>query len=656
MTSQFDEIGRCIDEVYNGSQGYLESLARIWDQNIQFYEGNQWVQYNQQTRRYQDIPLTPKNRFIPRPVDNQILPIVQTITSIFTRNRATASVRPNSTNEADINAAKISERIVDGKWEIDNEDINYIQAAKIALLTGTVFRKDYWDPSKGPFHQQLGASIGDNAVSILDAFRVIPDLQAKSWFIESSVQTLGWIRSRFNKESPGYTGLAGKVKEETGLSNLMQIHNNLKVGTSSGSDGNLKNCVVVKECYIAPTDKYPDGLMVIMAGPHVLYINKSPYFDPRYEDSWHPYSIFKWEDPVFRFHGISLVENLVPLQKKLNSIDSIVELSRRTMVNPIWMIPNGCGLAEGYLTGAPGLNVIYNPVGASGARPERVPGVGLPADVYREREMTLEQLHSIAGDNQVLQGQRPQGVNTASQMSMMLEQSFSKFSTPIQQWEKFIESSQTKKLRLIAKNYQEPRPELYKTLKALNRDNLEVEIKDFLGSDLRDNVNVRIEAGSNLPKSKIAEQQNYKDLAGMGLFGPLDPSANPIGNQEFLEKFGVEKIQTDLNADVRRARWINSVLLAINRGDMGPESYPPILPVDNLMIHQKVLSDAVKAPGFQDTNRMFERRLTEINQILQQQQMAQQQALAPPPYMPQELPRGNGVPNTEGPEVATMQQ
>ena len=646
-SNSLDVVGTMIDDVYRASHGALDSLAMIWEENVRFLQGEQHIRYNTITRRYEVLPITKYNDFIPRPVTNYTLPIFQTVTSLLTKNKPNASVSANSTDTMDRNAAKLSDRLVDAKWEEDEETLQHVKAAKVMLSCGTVIRKDYWDNTRGPVSPLLNAPVGDTAVDIVDPFRFIPDIQTQSWFIEANVQTLGWIRQQYSKTMPdgmtpmqGYTGLAGEVKEDQELSPSMNLWERLKTsaGTGSGAYGsgsspneNLKGCAVVKEAYIKPTQKYPSGRLIVVANRKVLYYGASPEFDQRYRDSWHPYSFCKWEEIFFRWHGLSLVECLVPLQKRVNAIDSLIILNRMTCASPTVIIPNGAGVPEGYFNGRPGLNVTVNPVGAGGIMPQRWEGRDVAQGVWKEREEIVQSMHVIAGDNEVLQGSRPEGVNTAAGLQMLLEQSFSKYSPIIQQWEKFIENGQTKKLRLIAKHYAEPRPDFINRLKEMNHDNLDVEIKDFIGSDLRDNVSVRVESGSSLPRSKLVEQDNYKNLATMGVFGPIDPMQNPVGNEEFLEKFGVTPLTTEINADVKKARFVNSVLTAINRGEMGKESYPRLLPVEQnpqtIQIHQKILTDRMKSPEFKDENGAFMMRYQELNNgmqvIMMQQQAAQ---------------------------------
>ena len=109
----------------------------------------------------------------------------------------------------------------------------------------------------------------------------------------------------------------------------------------------------------------------------------------------------------------------------------------------------------------------YRPVGANGAKPEIIPGVALPPQVFQERQSKVEELYRIARTNEILQGIKPSGVSTYSALQLLQEQSYSVLSPQIHRWEKFIEKGETKKIKLISQRYREPRPEFINKLKAM---------------------------------------------------------------------------------------------------------------------------------------------------------------------------------------------
>lgn len=692
------DVAQEIDQIYKLAPSFQQRMAYMWMQNIHFLLGDQHVYYNQLSRQFELLPTTRHNDFVPRPTTNLIQPIVTTMVSNLTRSKPNADVIPNSPNEKDISAAKIAAKVQDAKWEDDLEQEKIIETATWAVCCGTIFRKDYWDSSFGkvvripmtepvqneyldamgqlqistqdkPVFDEKGSPmfneipLGDNAVDIIDPFRMIVDPNAANesgmnWIMETSIQKLFWIRENFDKNGDGYTGEAASVKEESGISTMLELSQRLKTlsvkgsgtftGGSVSGDNSVKNAAIVKELYIRPTKNHPKGQMIISASGKILYRGDSPYYDGS-PDSWHPYTIFRYETIPGRFWGKSLVEDLVEPQRRINAIDSLIILNRKTMVAPQRLIPHGSGIPEGYWSGAPGLQLEYRPVGANGAKPELLPGIPLPAQVYQEREVTKNELSQIAGTNEVMQGLRPPGVTTSSGLQLLLEQSFNKFAPLIHRWEKFIERGQTKKLKLIANRYREPRPEFINKLRAMNKDISDVEIVNFIGADLRNNCSVRVEAGSSIPRSKAAQQQQLMELAQSGILGDL--VNDPVGKQKFLDRVGVRGFDVTFENDVKRAQWENEML------DNSSIDGISILPFENHQVHKEIHSNRMKEPAFMkmppDIQQMYQMHVQMHDQILQQQAMeaAQQQALMqgnlPGQMAPQVMAKGGPAPQVQ---------
>ena len=158
-----------------------------------------------------------------------------------------------------------------------------------------------------------------------------------------------------------------------------------------------------------------------------MYVGPCPEYNPMSpDDTWHPYTECIYTKAPLRRHGISLLENIVPLQRRLNSLDSLIILSRMTNASPQWLDPIGSGIPEGYHSGRPGQVYKYRPVGANGHAPQRLPGMDLPPGVYEERKNTIVEMHQIASDNEVMSGNQPSGVSAATALNILLEQSFSK--------------------------------------------------------------------------------------------------------------------------------------------------------------------------------------------------------------------------------------
>src|SRR5690606_20536209 len=135
-----------------------------------------------------------------------------------------------------------------------------------------------------------------------------------------------------------------------------------------------------------------------------------------------------------------------------------------------------------------------------GAMPMTVDPKGVDTQVFQERALVIEDLKNITGAIDILKGDRPPGVTAASALEMLFEVGTGRLRPVLDRWKAFIESSQKKQLKLVARKYTEPREQFIKMLMAKNKDLPKSMIEKFIGEDLYDNCNLKIEAGSNIPK------------------------------------------------------------------------------------------------------------------------------------------------------------
>ena len=609
-----DLIAQEVMNCYEDSKSAMQEAAKKWQENTLMWAGDQYLEYDDTINQYHPIDENEYTDFIPQPKDNLLAPVVNTMVSLLTQNKPTADVVDNSDSSQDRNRAKLAAAIQDAKWVIDKEQARYKLAAKIGIICGTVYRKDFWDTSglqsvKVNIPNDDGTAdieelpLGDNNVKILSPFEVIPDLvnaildlDDGRHILEVQVLPIKDIKYKYGKKGNGFTGLGKEVQASEDKTIITSYIERLR-GTYSDGVGTLpemKDAAVVIEGYSRPTPETPKGLKFVVCNNKLLYIKESPYTEPD-GTNWHPYSMWRYDEHPLRHYGKALLDDLVPIQRRYNSILALQVLNRQTMAIPQWLVPNGSLAVDDYISGEPGLNIHYDPVNSMA--PQKQPGIGLDASVYKEQEMAEQKIHRIAGDNEVMQGNRPTGVNTATMFNMMLEQATSVHSPKLQSWEDFLATTQKKKLNLIRREYQEPRVSLINRVKALNADNREVEIDDlFTGQQLGNNIDVRIEAGSYLPRLKSAQRQNLMEAYQAGLLGDLNPDANPVGNKAFLEKMGLPQLATSTSATVKKAKWENDAIRQGKKEDV------KALPTENPVIHFNIILEEVYRPEFFDSN------------------------------------------------------
>jgi hypothetical protein len=399
---------------------------------------------------------------------------------------------------------------------------------------------------------------------------------------------------------------------------------------ASSSDEMIENAAVVKEYYEAPTRTYPKGRMVVVANNIPLYAGDSPYSGPELGD-WHPYSEARWEMVPGRFWGKSPLDDATELQKHINSIDSTIILVRKTQAIPQKLIPIGSGIKKGEWSGRPGQEIYYRD---GSAPPSTIEPSNVGQQVFAERELKKAEIKEITGAIDILKGDRPPGVTAASALEMLYEVGTGKLRPALDRWRRFIESSQKKQLRLVGQKYREPREQFIKLLHMKNKELPKESIEAFIGSDLYDNFNVIIEAGSNIPKLESAEKANLLQLAQIGTLG----LENPENRLEFNKRLGIVGFDQEVGPDVKRAEWENDLMDNIM---YSPGNKPVVLDCDNHTLHIEVLERRMKQPDFisqtEEVQQIYMQHRMEHEQFLQQQkQAAQEEAMVTgqPPQMP----------------------
>lgn len=682
-TDDYDQLQSRINSFYIQDSSTKSQLSYHWERNQLMLDGRQWITYDGESTtggQWRDLKVTSSNEYLPRPVTNYMFDQYQTLKSYFIKEKPRSKVYPNTQTHKDKMAAKIGNLILEGNWIHLKEQFNYETAAAAMVTYGTVFKKSYWDTSsinlvKVPkmvtkpitdpnTGQEIGSTeeqetdpitgddlfeelpIGDVNTYVIEPYRMTLDplamhLHEARWIFETSIQSLDWIIETYQKDAPGYTGLADTVQEETDLNGSLRRWYNLRntsgtrdVSFTSSSTGNgsgssdvmIDNAAVVKEYYEKPSASHPKGRMVVIANDVCVFAGPSPYDGPEQGD-WHPYSECRWEIVPGRFWGKSPLDNVSELQKRLNSIDSVTILTRKTMAVPQWLIPMGSGMTPGSITGRPGQEHFFRP--DAGAMPMKVPATANDPSVFQERAQVVTDMQSISGAIDILKGQAPQGVTAASGLSLMYEIGTGKLYPIMDRWKLFVEQDQKKQLRLVGTKYKEPRPDFIRMLKSRNTDLVETDLNQFIGSDLYDNYNVIVEAGSNIPKLQAAKQSMLMQLAQLGMLN-LQNAENRV---QFQQDMGIMGYDGDIEPDSNRANWENDLLDNLLNS---PDTKPVVLAIDNHQIHLEIHQNRMKNPTFMSLP--FELQQAYMAHVAQHDQMQaqadqaamlKQQAMAP---------------------------
>jgi hypothetical protein len=319
-------------------------------------------------------------------------------------------------------------------------------------------------------------------------------------------------------------------------------------------------------------------------------------------------------------HGRSLVAKLLPKLKRVNAIDTTMIMWRRTVPMSAWVIPKGAQPIEDQWLGRPGQIWEYDPRRTAGAAPEPIYPPPYPAAAAEERQQQIAEMEAIAGTEEILRGQRPTGVNSAAMIDILRKQALAGRSSILQSWDESLQAEGSIILQEVIKHIRND-DRYAERLRVLARDKVDtLAIRSFSGSDLSDNVMVKIDTASMALSSKEAKQAKAIELIQYsGGLANMEPGLKA----KVLEEIGYEDTLIPQGADVARVKRIMAWIRQ--------EAYNMIVPMpeDDPFIFYGMLVEEMKSSAFHNLNEQQQMMLlTLIDMYKTQVEARQQQMLA----------------------------
>lgn len=421
-------------------------------------------------------------------------------------------------------------------------------------------------------------------------------------------------------------------------------------GVYGGNAESWEGYTVVRFFDRKPNPKWPRGRTIITAGSEVLYDSPkgrgARAYDPRWPTRWHPYTIFHWERQMGSIYGRALVTKLLPKLKRINSIDTSKIMWRRTVPIATWLVPKGANVINDIFTGRPGGLWEYDPIRSRGNKPEPVYPMNFPQSAENERQEQVDEMERIAGTEEVLRGERPIGVNSASMIDILRKQALASRSAILSQWDEGLQEEGTILLQETIKNVRDD-PRYAERIRILaSEQKSRLTIHTFAGTDLSDNTVVRVDTASMALVSKEAKEAKAIEFLqyAPGLM------ALPLGlRQAIIEELGFDSSLNPQGPDVNRAKRMISW---IRQGQF--ERVIP-MPEDDPYVFFEIIKEEAQSESTWDMDQMQQTYLfgmldvyKEQIQIREQAQMQMQMAMQQgeetttqgPPEQPTQGPPG----------------
>ncbi len=542
-------------------------FEKQWWLNLAFYFGRQWVQWagvkGSGLTDYARLvePSVPHWRV--RLVINKIRPIIRAEISKLTAERPQSFVIPASNEDDDLLAARAAEHISEHLWRDLKVNRTLRQCLFWSCVTGTGFIKDWFDPNA----VDSSGIKGKISIERVSPFHLLvpepqeEELENQPYVIHILAKPSEWVQERYGVNVPPESSSGPAVLEQKFLSAM-----GLK------STGQAPNKVTVKEAWIKPEKRFPQGAKITWAGESILDRSEGwPFAHNEY-----PFTDIK-HIPTGLFYGESVITDLVPVAKEYNRTRSQLVENKNRMSKPQLMAARG-SVNPNRITSEPGLLIEYTP-GFPPPTPLQLQDI--PGYVTQELERLQRDFDDISAQHEISRGQVPPQVTAATAIGFLQEQDDTKLAHTVANVEEGVERLGRHFLSHVHQFWSAER------VVRVAGENRSWESYVYKGSDIRGNTTFVVEAGSATPRSRAAKQAFITELGKMGWIPP-DRALKRLDMAE------VAGLYEEMHVDHRQVQRENMRMMA---GE-------PVVPNtwDNHIIHREEHDNFRKRQIFEDAD------------------------------------------------------
>ncbi len=566
-----------------------------WRLNMNFMKGNQYCEISP----IGDVEDYGKQYFWQeREVFNHIAPIIETRLAKLGRVKATISVRPYSSDDADVNVAKLSTGVLRTISE-ENNIGELINNSNIwSEICGSVFYKVVWDEDKGvTIGQNKSKKIikeGDVNLIVCPPHEIFPDkLSASSideckFLIHAKIYSVEDVKEMFGIDVDGHAYDVFSIDSVTSGGGL-----GYSASTQRMSQVSRDNSVLVLEKFERPTNDYPQGRHVLVAGDKLVSDGELPYVTEKDGGKGLPFARKVALDDITNFYGQSVIERIIPLQRAYNGVKNKKHEFMNRIAMGVLAIEDGSvdtdNLEEEGLS--PGKVLIYR----QGCAPPRMLNMGSVPNDFHQEEIRLEsEFVRISGVSEFMRNSSlPQNVTSGVAISMIQEQDDTRLSMSAES----IRSAVKRVGQLILRLYKQFANN--NRLKRVAGDNGDVQVIYFKGSDLASDDLV-FDTDNELNETPASRRSMVYELIRMGMFRDDDGKMDDRTRVKLLDMLGFGNWESARDIDECHMIRAERENIDIREKDIMPIEY------DNHELH---IAEHIKAVICEKSDLMYIERL-----------------------------------------------
>lgn len=483
-----------------------------WQLNMNFLMGNQYcsVGYNN------DIEEFDKQFFWQeREVFNHIASIIETRLAKLKTVRPTMTVIPASGDENDIKTAKLGKKIVNSIYNKEDMTKLIYDATKWSEITGSAFYKVTWNTSKGKTfavdEKGKNLKMGDVQITVCSPFEIYPEstacssIQDCNSIIHAKAYHVDEIESVWGKKVQGTeVNVFSLDSKNDGIGGLGYQSRATKVVNTIKS-----NYAVVIERYEKPSQKYPNGRLVIVAGNQLLYCDELPYKNGNDEERCFPFIRQVCLEQSGCFWGTCVIERVIPIQRAYNAVKNRKHEYINRLSMGVLTVEDGSvdvdNLEEEGLS--PGKILVYR---QGSSAPSYMSNTNVPTDFSIEEERLLEEFKTISGVSDIINSKLASSNISGVALQLIIEQDEARLSVTSDQIKMAIKDVARHILRLYKQFATVPR--LFKIV----GDHGELEMDYFCSSDITSD-DINFETDTEINESLAQRRSMVFDLLNAGL-------------------------------------------------------------------------------------------------------------------------------------------
>lgn len=257
------------------------------------------------------------------------------------------------------------------------------------------------------------------------------------------------------------------------------------------------------------------GIFIKHAGGTMLAWGPNPMWGEK------PYTFFLWEvDPASTYPKGAAVD-AIPIQKRLNRLDSLIELAMMSNAAGKWLWPKTQGGEKP--SGSPSDVVTWDPIGDGKVKPEFVNPNPIAASAFQLRQAIVQDMQAIANTLSVQQGEAPEGVKSFRGIAYLGAKADQSQGTQRMLWELGNQLRYRKVVRMAAEFWNDDRKA------RVAGHNGKFGMLSLNGELLKGEYDITFVPDSSRPRLIGEKQQALAAAIEGGLIDPTDPA-----NREYI--------------------------------------------------------------------------------------------------------------------------